>query len=170
MQSPSASTTNEEPVVGLKPERAVPRKEPKAPAEIVDMHNDDSTTDDDEVETGPAEEGGDDTLFNPQSWMMTELGFFSTKWWKPKRGMLKKCRKEQDKFVGHLLDPWMAEADYLQSEEDRQLYHSVAIDYLIHQAEYQVGGAQNANTKDALSMHLALRIAFKEWMSWCPGM
>jgi len=67
MQSPSGSAANEEPVVGLKPEGAVPRKQPKVPAEMVDMSNDASTTDDDDdsgtkVETGTAEAGGDDTL------------------------------------------------------------------------------------------------------------
>jgi len=81
--------------------------------------------------------------------------------------MIKKCRKEQEEFVGHLLDHWMA--DYFHSDEDRQLYRSVAIDYLIDQAEYQIGGAQNANAKDALSVHIDLRSAANEWMSWYPG-
>jgi len=172
VKSPSASAANEELVVGLKPKRAVPRKQPKAPAEMVDMSEDTSTTDSDadsetEVETGIAEAGGDETLFNPQSWMLCGLGLFSTKWWKPSKRMLKKCRKEQEEFVGRLLDHWTA--DYFHSEEDRQQHGSVAIDYLINQAEHQVGGARNDSAKDAVSMHLALRIAAKEWMSWCPN-
>jgi len=172
VQSPSASAANEEPVVGLKPKRAVPRKQPKAPAEIFDMSNDTSTTDDDdnsgtEVETGTAKAGGDDTLFKPEPWMLHGLGLFSTKWWQPSKRMLKKCRQEQEEFGGRLSDHWTA--DCFHSEEDRQLYHSVAIDYLIHQAEYQVSGAPNASAKDALSVHIALRCAVKGWMSLYPS-
>jgi len=47
---------------------------------------------------------------------------------------------------------------------------SLAIDYLINEAEHQIGGALTDSAKDALSVHIALRDAANQWMSWHPGM
>jgi len=91
------------------------------------MANDASTADDDdsetEVETGTSEAGGDDTLFNPEPWMLHGLGLFSTKWWKPNKKMRKKCKREQEEFVGRLFDHWTA--DYFHSDKERQLHRSL---------------------------------------------